>query len=220
MAFIESSSHAYQSKLYSEFSHLYDKIFARIFYPRIAAVIRALNIPPGAKVLEVGVGTGLALDAYPSHCLVTGIDLAPDMLEHAQERIHQNRWRHITLEAMDAMNLKFADDSFDYVTAFHVVSVVPDATRMMREVQRVCRPGGHVVVINHFRSQQPMLAAIDRSMEPITRRWGWHTLKQGDVFNETALELERVYKTSKRSLFTIVVARNQKAPAARVSVGV
>ena len=65
MAFLESSTHAYQSKLYSEFADVYDKVFARIFYPRIAAVIRALNIAPGAKVLEVGCGTGLALDAYP-----------------------------------------------------------------------------------------------------------------------------------------------------------
>jgi phosphatidylethanolamine/phosphatidyl-N-methylethanolamine N-methyltransferase len=220
MAFIESSSHAYQSKLYSEFSHVYDKVFARIFYPRIAAVIRALNIPPGAKVLEVGVGTGLALDAYPPHCQVLGVDLAPDMLEHAQERINLNGWRHITLEAMDAMNLKLADDSFDYVMAFHVVSVVPDATRMMSEVQRVCRPGGQVVVINHFRSQQPLLAALDRGIEPITRRWGWHTLERDDVFDGLELELDRVYKTSKRSLFTIVVARNQKPAASRLSAGI
>jgi phosphatidylethanolamine/phosphatidyl-N-methylethanolamine N-methyltransferase len=217
MALLESTSHAYQSKLYSEFAHIYDKVFARIFYPRIAAVVRGLNIPPGAKVLEVGVGTGLALDAYPPHCHVLGVDLAPDMLEHAQERINQNGWRHITLMEMDAMNLKLPDSSFDYVMAFHVVSVVPDATRMMREVQRVCRPGGQVVVINHFRSQQRLLAALDRSFEPVTRRWGWHTLKRGDVFDGLALELERVYKTSRRSLFTIVVARNQKAAAPLVS---
>lgn len=220
MAFLESSSHAYQSKLYSQFSDIYDKIFARIFYPRIAAVIRALNIPPGAKVLEVGVGTGLALDAYPPHCQVLGVDLAPDMLEHAQERIHLNGWRHITLMEMDAMNLKLPDSSFDYVMAFHVVSVVPDATRMMREVERVSRPGGRVVVINHFRSQQRLLAALDRSFEPITRRCGWHTLERDDVFDGRALELQRIYKTSKRSLFTIVVANNQKAAAPRFSVGI
>lgn len=215
MAILESSTHAYQSKLYSEFSHFYDRIFARIFYPRIAAVIRALNIAPGAKVLEVGVGTGLALDAYPPHCQMLGVDLAPDMLEHAQERINQNGWRHITVEAMDAMNLKLPDDSFDFVMAFHVVSVVPDAARLMREAERVCKPGGRIVVINHFRSEQRALAALDRSLEPITRRWGWHTLKRADVFDGVALELERIYKTSKRSLFTIVVARNCKPEALR-----
>ena len=91
---------------------------------------------------------------------------------------------------------------------------------MMREVERVCRPGGQVVVINHFRSQQRLLAALDRSFEPITRRWGWHTLQHADVFDGLALEQRRVYKTSKRSLFTIVVASNQKATAPRVSVGI
>jgi phosphatidylethanolamine/phosphatidyl-N-methylethanolamine N-methyltransferase len=218
MAFLESTTHAYQSKLYSEFADIYDKIFARIFYPRIAAVIRALNIAPGAKVLEVGVGTGLALDAYPPHCQVLGVDLAPDMLEHAQERIDRNGWRHVTVQEMDAMNLKLADDAFDFVMAFHVVSVVPDAARLMREAARVCKPGGRIVVINHFRSQKRLLAALDRGLEPLTRRWGWHTLKRADVFEGVTLELERVYKTSKRSLFTIVVARNRKSERRTVSV--
>jgi phosphatidylethanolamine/phosphatidyl-N-methylethanolamine N-methyltransferase len=212
MAFPGSPTHAHESKLYAEFAPFYDKVFARIFYPRIAAVIRALNIAPGAKVLEVGVGTGLALDAYPPHCQVTGIDLAPDMLEHAQERINLNGWRHISLQEMDATNLKFPDSSFDYVMAFHVVSVVPDAARMMREVQRVSKPGGHIVVINHFRSENRVLAALDRSFEPVTRRWGWHTLDRADVFNGLSVGLERVYKTSRYSLFTIAVARNRKAP--------
>lgn len=220
MAFPESSTHAHESKLYAEFAPFYDKVFARIFYPRIAAVIRALNIAPGAKVLEVGVGTGLALDAYPPHCQVTGIDLAPDMLEHAQERINLNGWRHISLQEMDATNLKLPDSSFDYVMAFHVVSVVPDAARMMREVQRVSKPGGHIVVINHFRSENRLLAALDRSFEPVTRRWGWHTLERADAFNGLAVDLERVYKTSKYSLFTIAVARNRKAKPAAVSAAV
>jgi phosphatidylethanolamine/phosphatidyl-N-methylethanolamine N-methyltransferase len=215
MPLLDSTSHAYQSKLYYEFSHFYDIVFARIFYPRIVACIRALNIPPAAKVLELGVGTGLSLDAYPAHCQVLGVDLATEMLEHAEERIAQNGWRHITVETMDAMNLKLPDNSFDYVMAFHVVSVVPDATRMMCEAQRVCRPGGHIVVINHFRSEKRLLAAVDRRLEPITRRWGWHTLERAEVFDGLRIDVERVYKTSKRSLFTIVVARNGKsAPAA------
>ncbi|HUI28187.1 MAG TPA: class I SAM-dependent methyltransferase [Candidatus Kryptonia bacterium] len=201
---------AHESKIYYEFSHLYDRIFTRVFYPRIARVIRDLDIPPGARVLEVGVGTGLSFPAYPPHCQVTGIDLAPEMLEQAKEKIVRNGWRHITVQAMDALDLKFPEDSFDYVMAFHVVSVVPDTLRLMREAQRVCRPGGTVVVINHFRSPHRLLAALDRSIEPITRRLGWRTLNMEDVFDGLPMVRRRQYKTSPRSLFTIVLAENRK----------
>src|SRR5947207_759837 len=114
-----ANAQPHESLIYGEFSALYDLIFRRVFYPRIAMVIRSLGIEPGARVLELGVGTGLSLDAYPPHCHVTGMDLAPDMLERAQEKIDQNGLRHITLQQGDALDLKFADDSFDYVMAFH-----------------------------------------------------------------------------------------------------
>jgi len=201
---------AHQSKIYYELSHLYDLLFKRVFYPRIAAVIRSLNIEPGAQVLEVGVGTGLSLTAYPTPCQVTGIDLAPEMLEQAQEKIDQNGWRHLKVMEMDAMNLKFADNSFDYVMAFHVVSVVPDAGRVMREMLRVSKPGATVVIINHFRSRKRILAALDTFIEPITRRLGWHTLTQEEVVGGIPLDITRTYKTARRSLFTIVVGKNRK----------
>jgi phosphatidylethanolamine/phosphatidyl-N-methylethanolamine N-methyltransferase len=211
-----ANAQPHESRLYYEFSHLYDLLFRRVFYPRIAMVIRSLAIEPGARVLELGVGTGLSLDAYPTHCQVTGIDLAPDMLERAQDKVNRNGWRHITLEQGDALNLKFADDTFDYVMAFHVVSVVPDPMRMMAEARRVCRPGGVITMINHFRSTNPFITRFMRTIDPLTRRVGWTTLNLADVLDRDALHVERQWKTSARSLFTIVVARNAKAvPAAR-----
>ena len=147
MAVAKAQPH--ESAIYSEFSHLYDLIFRRVFYPRIANVIRSLDVEPGARVLELGVGTGLSLSAYPTHCQVTGVDLAPEMLERAQDKVNRQGWRHVELEQGDALDLRFADDSFDYVMAFHVVSVVPDPRRMMAEAQRVCRPGGIITIINH-----------------------------------------------------------------------
>lgn len=205
-----ANTQPHESAFYYEFSHLYDVLFGRVFYPRIAKVIRSLNIEPGARVLEIGVGTGLSLDAYPSHCQVTGIDLAPDMLERAQERVNQNGWRHITLAQGDALDLQFEDNSFDYVMAFHVISVVPDPHRMLAEARRVARPGGVITIINHFRSQKRAVARLQRTIDPITRRLGWTTLRLPDVLDRRALHVEREWKTSPRSLFTIVVARNAK----------
>src|SRR5690606_14129742 len=98
-------SHA--SKTYHQFAGYYEAVFARFFRDRIHRVIRSLDIPPDAKVLEVGVGTGLSLPAYPAHAEVTGIDLSARMLAHAQEKINRNGWTHITLREMDAQNLEF-----------------------------------------------------------------------------------------------------------------
>lgn len=207
----------HESSIYYELSHFYDMFFGRVFYPRIVKVIRSLGIEPGARVLEIGVGTGLALGAYPHHCQVTGIDLAPDMLDRARERVRKNGWDHITLMQGDALNLQFADDSFDYVMAFHVVSVVPDAQRLMGEAQRVCRPGGLIAIINHFRSAHPAVARVQRQIDPFTRRLGWTTsLRLPELLDRDTLHVERQWKTSPRSLFTIVIARNAKAvPAGR-----
>ena len=214
-----ANAQPHESRLYYEFSHLYDLIFRRVFYPRIAVVVRSLGIAPGDRVLELGVGTGLSLDAYPSHCHVTGIDLAPDMLERAQDKVNRNGWRHIALEQGDALSLKFPDDSFDFVSAFHVVSVVPDPCRMMTEARRVCRPGGVITIINHFRSPQPVIDRLARTIDPITRWLGWTTLRLSEVLDRRALHVERQWKTSPRSLFTIVVARNAKALAESRSLG-
>jgi phosphatidylethanolamine/phosphatidyl-N-methylethanolamine N-methyltransferase len=210
-----ASTQPHESALYYEFSHFYDAFFGRVFYPRIAKVIRSLGIEGGAKVLEIGVGTGLSFDAYPRHSQVLGIDLAPDMLEKAQERIDRNDWRHISVEQGDALALRFPDDSFDYVMAFHVVSVVPDAKQLMAEAQRVCRPGGRIVVINHFRSENRKVARLQHSIDPMTRKLGWTTsLYLRDILDPRVLHVERQWKTSPRSLFTIVIARNTKGVSA------
>lgn len=201
----------HESKIYSDFSHLYDKIFSRFFCERIKYVLTNLNIPREAKVLEVGIGTGLSLSAYPSHCEVTGVDLAPEMLELARQKALENGWRHFRFLEMDALDLKFPDASFDFVTSFHVVSVVPDPVRMMREIHRVCKPGGMIIIINHFRTTKPILGPIIGALDPVTRRLGWTaSLRLAQAFAGVPLKIEKQFKTSPFSLFTVVIARNQE----------
>ncbi len=199
---------AHESKLYSEFAPLYDKIFGKIFYSRLRRVIGDLHIPRGARVLEVGAGTGTSFPAYPRHCEVTGIDLAPDMLSRAQGKIAENGWSHLKVLKMDALELGFPDDSFDYVMAFHVVTVVPDPVRMMQEAKRVCRPGGRIVIVNHFTSDFPLLGFLTETLDPMTRRLGWRTnLRLRPFIEATELKVEKAYKLS---LYTVLVGSNHK----------
>jgi phosphatidylethanolamine/phosphatidyl-N-methylethanolamine N-methyltransferase len=202
---------AHESKLYAEFAPLYDKVFGKIFYSRLERVIEDLDIPPGAKVLEVGAGTGTSFPAYPSHCNVTGIDLAPDMLERARQKIRENGWTHIHVREMNALDLDFPDNTFDYVMAFHVVTVVPDPIRMVEEAKRVCKPGGKIVIVNHFTSEVPLLGSFTEALDPITRWLGWRTdLKLKPFIRTTNLKVERVYKLSKASLHTVLLGRKEK----------
>lgn len=202
---------AHESKLYSEFAPIYDKVFGKIFYSRLREVIWALHVFPGATVLELGAGTGISFPAYPRHCEVTGIDLAPDMLERAQEKITENGWSHVRILEMDALNLQFPENSFDYVMAFHVVTVVPDPIRMMEEAKRVCRPGGKIVIVNHFTTDVPVLGSFTEALDPITRRLGWRTkLRLRPFIEATELKVEQVYKLSKFSLYTVLVGTNCK----------
>ncbi|HEX2227486.1 MAG TPA: class I SAM-dependent methyltransferase [Candidatus Binatia bacterium] len=202
---------AHESKLYAELAPLYDKVFGKIFYSRLERVIEDLQIPRGAKVLEVGAGTGTSFPAYPTHCQVTGIDLAPDMLTRARQKIAENGWTHIRVLEMNALALDFPDDSFDYVMAFHVVTVVPDPVAMIKEAKRVCKPGGKIVIVNHFTSDVPVLGLLTRSLDPVTRWLGWRTdLKLKPFIASTNLSVERVYKITKPSLYTVLVGTKDR----------
>jgi len=205
---------AHESKLYSDLAPLYDRIFGKIFYNRLEQVIEDLNIPPGATVLEVGAGTGTSFPAYPNHCEVTGIDLAPDMLARARQKVEKNGWSHFRLMEMDALNLDFPDSSFDYVMAFHVVTVVPDPVRMISEAKRVCKPNGKIVIVNHFTSEVPVLGFITEALDPLTRWLGWRTnLRLKPFIEATNLSVERAYKLSKVSLYTVLLGSKNGARA-------
>jgi phosphatidylethanolamine/phosphatidyl-N-methylethanolamine N-methyltransferase len=203
---------AHQSRIYSDYALLYDRIFGRIFYNRVKQVIESLDIPPGARVLELGVGTGTSFPAYPRHCEVVGIDLASDMLAQARAKISTNGWSHLRVLEMDALNLSFDDDGFDYVMAFHTVTVVPDPVRMLAEAKRVCRPGGKIVLVNHFTTDLPIIGPLTEALDPLTRRLGWQTkLKLAPFLRATDFNVEQIYKLSKSSLYTVITGINRKS---------
>jgi phosphatidylethanolamine/phosphatidyl-N-methylethanolamine N-methyltransferase len=159
--------------VYEKLASVYDFTFGPVLHPGRVDAIDRMGIRPGDRVLEVGVGTGINASLYPSYCAVTGVDFSSSMLEKARERVARKGVRNVRLLEMDAANMKFADDSFDIVYAPYVISVVPDPVAVTREMRRVCRPGGRIVILNHFRSKARVGAWLERIIAPFTLYLGF-----------------------------------------------
>lgn len=159
-------------KAYSRWARVYDLIFDGPFRRARRQAIAMLQLAPGQRVLEVGVGTGLSLPWFPSSCSVFGVDISRPMLRRALPRAG-DVGRGV-VEA-DAGRLPFRPATFDAAFAPYVVSAVPDPVGVLREVVRVTRPGGAIVLLNHFVSESPLVGAVERAVTGVTRRLlGFH----------------------------------------------
>jgi phosphatidylethanolamine/phosphatidyl-N-methylethanolamine N-methyltransferase len=159
--------------VYDKLSFVYDLTFGPTLHPGRLQAIERMNIQPGERVLEVGVGTGINLSLYPREATVTGIDFTASMLEKARERAARKNAAPVRLLQMDAADLKFSDDSFDIVYAAYLISVVPDPVKVALEMRRVCRPGGRIIFLNHFLSPNALLSRIERLISPATIHIGF-----------------------------------------------
>lgn len=153
-------------KVYDSYAFIYNFIFGRIFNPgrELSAAVINQNAPQGAKIIEVGVGTGLSLPLYRPDLQVYGVDISEKMLNKAKDRIKKHNLQGVSLQVMDAANLNFPDETFDFVVAMYVVSVVPDINKFLDEIHRVCKKNGEVVIVNHFVSDNKFLNAIEKSV--------------------------------------------------------
>src|SRR4029077_11689221 len=77
------------------------------------------------------------------------------------------------LHEMDAGALAFPDESFDTVVAMYVMTVVPDAAKVMRELERVCATGGEVILVNHFSQEDGIRGLVERRLAPLASSIGW-----------------------------------------------
>ena len=161
------------ARVYENIAWFYDLTFGPALHPGRVDAIRRMAIKPGDRVLEVGVGTAINAALYPSDCSVTGVDFSSSMLEKARDRVARKGVRNVRLLQMDAASMKFADDTFDIVYAPYVISVVPDPVAVTREMYRVCRPGGRIVILNHFRSKSRVGAWLERIIAPFTLYLGF-----------------------------------------------
>ena len=176
---------------YSRWAPVYDRTFGAVTHAGRRKTTREVNARTGT-VLEVGVGTGMALEHYQPHLSVTGIDYSTEMLDRARARVDRLNLDHVTeLRQMDARHLDFPDASFDTVVAMHVLSVVPEPERVMAEIARVLKPGGKLFVVNHFKRETGVLALVETIVAPLANLIGWHSdFEEETVLREPSLRVE------------------------------
>lgn len=190
---------------YRRWAPVYDGTFGRITRMGRERAVATINDSRG-RVLEVGVGTGLSLSSYAPHLEVVGIDYSEDMLKLARRRVDEKDLAHVReLRQMDAQSLDFPDASFDTVVAMYLVSVVPNPERVMAEVARVCKPGGQVIIVNHFARDRGLLAWIERLFAPLANKLGWHSDFDRDrIMGEPSLQVAEERRMAPLGLFTFL----------------
>lgn len=204
---------------YRRWAGIYDRMFGKVFEAGRSAAVERINRQGGQRVLEVGVGTGLSLPQYRRDNRIVGIDLSTDMLKIARQRQADLNLANVdALLEMDAGQLAFADDSFDVVVAMYVMTVVPDPPAALAELERVCRPGGQILIINHFEALEPgPRRMVERALGRFSRDLGWRpdypmeTLMAG-----SGLELVGIDPVPPFGLFSFVECRKAVAVPLRV----
>lgn len=189
-------------KRYNRTAKIYD-LMDRMIKPDLRS--RVLGLAAG-KVLEVGVGTGNNLRYYPEGCEVTGIDLSPGMLAKAKAKVKEAKVA-VTLLEMDAQNLKFPDNHFDTVVATCVFCSVPDPLKGLQEIKRVCKPNGKVILLEHVRSENPILGKIMDILDPLTVRLIGPHINRRTVENvqKTGMKIQSV-EDQKTKILKLIIA--------------
>lgn len=195
---------------YRRWAGVYDGVFGGVSALARRRAVAAVNRLPGRKVLEVGVGTGLALPKYAPDKRVTGIDLSAEMLERARARVERLGLGNIEeLREMDAEATEFATATFDLAVAMFVASVVPNSRRLLAEMRRVVRPGGQLLFVNHFAAERGPRWWAEWALAPASRALGWHPdFAMGALLTPVERSMAKIEPVPPAGLFTLVCLPN------------
>lgn len=200
---------------YRMFAPFYDAVFGASLHAGRRLAVHSLDARPGERVLEVCVGTGFALPLYPREARVIGIDLSGEMLERASSRVTRLGLAQVeALLQMDAERLAFASGTFDKVVMLFALCGLPNPVRAVHEMRRVCRPGGTIVIANHFRTDDPLLRACEQVLSPVYRLLQYRAdLDLDSLLEATRLEVRALRRTNWFNYATVLVCSNTDAVA-------
>ena len=198
-------------RAYELYAPVYDFIFDWIFAPGRSAAVKELTLQRSDSVLEVGIGTGLNLPLYPWACHLTGIDLSQEMLDKAVERVQTLAMPNVTLKVMDATSMDFGENEFDKAVATYTISAVPDPVAVLREMRRVVKPDGIIVILNHFRSERRLTGWVEDLLAPICTRLGWKSnLALAPLFEQVGPPPESITQVNMFNGWRLVKCVNRK----------
>jgi phosphatidylethanolamine/phosphatidyl-N-methylethanolamine N-methyltransferase len=195
---------------YKRWAGIYDVAFGGVSAIARRRAVELANRMPGSRVLEVGVGTGLALPRYLPSKRITGIDLSAEMLAQAEKRVAEQTIANVeALHEMDAEATHFDDGEFDIAVAMFVASVVPHPRALLAEMRRVVRPGGNILFVNHFAADKGPRWWIERAMAPASRALGWHPdFAMEALFTPEDMMRSQAVAAPPFGIFTLVRVRN------------
>lgn len=198
---------------YSGFGPFYNFVYGKLLFNEGRRVaIELMEVNSGHAVLEVGVGTGLTLPMYPHDVKVEGIDLSDSMLKEARDLIKRLHLQNVNVQKMNANHLSFADNSFDAVLGNLFISATSDPKGALEEMKRVCKPGGHLVLMNHFRSTNPILSKVEDGLAPLAKSvLGFNSsLDMEALLRSGGLKAKKVKKVNLFGFWTAVSMKNEK----------
>lgn len=194
---------------YQRISSMYDRmegLMERRLRPWRQKVWQFAN---GPRVLEVGVGTGKNMEFWPRDCKVTAIDLTPGMLELARKKAAALNRQGDDLFLADIQHLKLPSAIFDTVVATCVFCSVPNPIQGLREIGRVVRPDGHILLLEHIRIDKPIIGTMMDFLAPLVVRINGANINRRTVENVRAagLQIDHVIDLDKMGMFKIIRAR-------------
>lgn len=192
-------------RVYRRWAPLYDATFGFLVDKGVRQAAARANLFSG-KLLDVGVGTGLALPYYGTQLEVTGIDLSPDMLEIARKRAARLGKTNVkALLQMDATRTPFSDSSFDVLTALFVMTVVPEPKLVMREMARLLKPDGRILIVSHFKTGRGLTGMLERALARQADQLGWRPdFPIESILIDDVLELVSIRPAGPMGFFSLV----------------
>ncbi|STY31730.1 methyltransferase [Legionella wadsworthii] len=209
-------------KVYNIYASFYDFVFGSIFNPGRSLCTEIINnrAKQNSEVLEIGIGTGLSLPLYRSDLKITGIDISEKMLEKAQGQVVKNKLQNrVHLKVMDAAQLEFPDNSFDFIVAMYVASVVPDVTAFLQELTRVAKPSAEIIFVNHFASERGIIRFLEKILAPVNELVGFKSdFSVHSILDYKKLILLDSQKTNLFGYWKLLHCKIQKRKKASLSI--